>query len=111
VIAWGNNSSGQCRISPLLPNVTAIAAGESHSLILLGSVPPFPRPLYPAHVGSEFSVLVQTLAGKSYALEYKNTLTAPAWTPLPAVFGNGAPQFLLDRNATGSARLYRVKQW
>jgi alpha-tubulin suppressor-like RCC1 family protein len=111
VVAWGNNGSGQCNISPSLQNVTALAAGEAHSLVLLGTPPAYPQPLYPTHTGNEFSVVARTIAGNHYALEYKNALSDSNWTSLTAIIGNGSPQFLIDRGATGPRRLYRIKQW
>jgi hypothetical protein len=94
-----------------LQNVTAIAAGEAHSLVLVGTPPPYPQPLYPTHFGKEFSVVVQTIVGIHYALEYKNSLTASNWVSLPAILGNGSPQFLVDPTASGPSRLYRIKQF
>ena len=111
VVAWGNNLSGQCNFSPSLSNVTAIAAGDSHSVLLLGIAPSSPQTLYLARSGNQFILLVQTVAGKHYALEYKNVLTAPAWTASPAIRGSGSPQFLIDSAATAPRRFYRVRQW
>jgi hypothetical protein len=109
-VAWGNDRSGQCDFPASLSNITAIAAGTSHSLLLLGSAPPTPEPFFPAEAWGQFSVLVQTIAGKQYALEYKNTLIGGAWTSLPEIRGNGAPEFLIDPAAAGPRRFYRVKQ-
>jgi len=111
VLAWGNNGNGQCNISSSVSNVTAIAAGDAHSLILLGSFPATPQPLHISHVGEQFAVLIQTMAGQHYALEYKDSLGTATWTPLPSTFGNGAPQFLVDQTASGPRRYYRVRQY
>jgi hypothetical protein len=110
VLAWGNDLSGQADFPASLSNITAVAAGEYHSVVLLGSIPVTPQPFSPAHVGPQFSVLVQALAGKYYSLEYKNVINVPGWTSLPEIRGSGAPRFLLDLSATGPRRFYRVKQ-
>ena len=52
--------------------------------------------------------MLQTYAGKNYALEYKDSLAATNWTTLPALRGNGAMQFLMDPAANGVQRFYRV---
>jgi hypothetical protein len=51
------------------------------------------------------------LSGKSYALEYKNSLSASNWTALSTNAGNGALRLLTDPAATASQRFYRMRQW
>jgi hypothetical protein len=108
--AWGNNWSGQCNLPGTLSNVVAIAAGGLHTLALLGPAQP-PRLFYPIRSGNQFSLLVQTTAGKNYALQYKDSLTATSWTELFPIYGLGTMQFLFDPAATVPQRLYRVRQW
>jgi hypothetical protein len=112
VAAWGRNWDGQCSLPPGLAYAVAIAAGEAHSLVLLGdSTGPLPLLINPVRQGSQFSVQVQTIAGKNYSLEYKNAVTDANWTGLPPSRGNGALQFLVDPTATPAARIYRVRVW
>jgi Regulator of chromosome condensation (RCC1) repeat len=109
--AWGNNLSGQCNIPTAVSNVISVAAGSAHSLLLLGSPPGNPVILSAVHSTGQFSVLIQTVLGKSYSLEYKDSLGASAWTGLPAIQGNGTFQTLTDSNATVAQRFYRVRQF
>ena len=57
-----------------------------------------------------FTVTVPTLAGKSYALQYKTTLFDITWTSLPAVTGNGSILTLTDSTASSTQRFYRVSE-
>src|SRR4051812_29278149 len=98
-LAWGNNLSGQCNISPALTNVIGIAAGGSHTL-LLGAVAGSPELSNPHHSGGQFTVLVQTVNGRNYALEHKNSLTTGSWTAIPSIRRNGTLMLLTDPDAT-----------
>jgi hypothetical protein len=109
--AWGDNLSGQCAVPTAVSNVISVAAGSAHSLLLLGTAAGNPLILSASHTGGQFSVVVQTSSGKSYSLEYKDSLSASTWTGLPAVQGNGTPQVLTDANATVAQRYYRVRQF
>jgi hypothetical protein len=111
VSVWGNDWKSQCSLPVGLSNVVALAAGSAHSLLLEGTPPPAPLPLHPACRGTQFSLVVQTAAGRHYALEYKTMLAASNWTSLPPIYGNGALQFLVDRSAAVPQRFYRVRQW
>jgi hypothetical protein len=97
---------------PALTNAAAIAAGEAHTLVLLGgSAVVKPQILHMALKGTQFSVLLQTFVGRTYALEYKNSLDASTWQVAGLARGNGALQSLVDSNATGPQRFYRVRQY
>jgi hypothetical protein len=109
--AWGNNLNGQCNVPNAVSNVIGIAAGSAHSLLLLGGPASNPVILSAAHSAGQFSLLVQTSAGMSYSLEYKDSLNASGWTGLPAVQGNGTVQTLTDPNATATQRFYRVRRF
>jgi len=111
VAAWGNDRNNQCDLPPGLSSVVALAAGNSHSLLLSGTPPPVPVPLHPARRGTLFSLLLRTAAGGHYALEYKTSLADANWTTLGPLYGNGALQFMVDLSAAGPQRFYRVRQW
>ena len=113
VVGWGDNSVGQAVAPAGLKNVVAIAAGGGHSLALIGDAPPALHATLsaPAWSSNRFSVLLPTQSGKVYRLEYKNSLTDRAWTPLPLVAGNGRVRQLTDLTATKPQRLYRVRAW
>jgi hypothetical protein len=91
--------------------VVAVAAGEAHTLLLVGNSSAAPYSVHPVKSGQLFSLLVQTYAGKMYALEYKPSLSAANWTTLPPIRGNGAMQFLVDPAANSTQRFYRVRVW
>jgi hypothetical protein len=55
-------------------------------------------------------VSVPTTSGKSYGLEYKASLSEPAWTRLPAASGTGGQLILTDPAAPGPQRFYRVRE-
>jgi hypothetical protein len=57
------------------------------------------------------SFLIQTLDGKHYALDFKNSLTAASWSPLCTNAGNGGLELLTDGAATAAQRFYRVRRW
>ena len=52
-----------------------------------------------------------TLPGRTFTLEYKNTVTSPSWTSLPSssVLGDGATHLLLDPGPVPPYRFYRVR--
>src|SRR6266571_3448637 len=56
-----------------------------------------------------FKVSVDTVNGKNYTLEYKNSLADSDWTALPVVPGDGTVKMLMDSSATDSHRFYRVE--
>ncbi len=109
VAGWGNNFNGQAALPPVT-NVVAIAAGEAHTLLLLGAEVQ-PKILRPVLSGNQFSILVQTYPGKHYTLEYTASLSTPNWQMVSTTSGTGLLQSLTDPSATGPQRFYRVRQW
>lgn len=55
-----------------------------------------------------FRVSLQTLTGRTYYLEYKNSISDASWTRLPGVAGNGAVTSLTNRTVGVPSRFYRV---
>ena len=110
VSAWGANWNTQLGIPPGLPAV-GIAAGSYHTVVLLNGVIPAPRLMLPDRQGDVFSAVVQTLNGRSYALQYKHSLAATNWTAVGTNAGNGALILLTDPTATTTPRFYRMQQW
>ena len=60
--------------------------------------------------GAGVSVSINSVQGLNYTLEYKNSLTDPAWTILPssAVTGTGGVITLQDASPPGGQRFYEV---
>ena len=111
MVAWGNDWNGQCTLPASVTNVTALAAGDSHTLVLLGNPNAAPVLLRPRRQAGQFSLWVQTVAGRTYDLEYVTSLGTDTWATAARLRGNGARQMLLDSAATGPQRFYRVRQW
>jgi Ig-like domain-containing protein len=58
------------------------------------------------------SFKIDSLAALNYILEYKDTLGAGTWTPVPpAVPGSGGTLVLQDTNAVGASRFYRIRAY
>ncbi|HVV02147.1 MAG TPA: immunoglobulin domain-containing protein, partial [Verrucomicrobiae bacterium] len=111
VHAWGADFNGQCDIPSELTDLVGISAGEANSLVLAATRLPDPRLFTPELNKAGFSLVIQTLNRKSYALEYATALRAPAWTAISTNSGNGALEQLTDPNPSGPARFYRLRQW
>jgi hypothetical protein len=92
--------------------VLAAAAGNAHTLLLVGAGrAAAPWLFLPACQGSQFSVSLQTLLGRNYALEYNGSLSATNWTTVCLVRGSGGLQALSDPSSAGLQRFYRVRTW
>jgi len=62
-------------------------------------------------INSTFNIPCPTLPGRTFTLEYKNTVTNASWTALPAssVAGDGASHVLVDAGPVPPGRFYRVR--
>jgi hypothetical protein len=58
---------------------------------------------------SAFGVGVPTVIGKTYILEYTDSLPTSQWTPLPGVAGDGSIKILSDPSPKTQQRFYRLK--
>ena len=83
-----------------------------NSLALVGSAPPAIRAALtnPALGTNGFSATLPTRNGRTYQLEYKNSLTDSLWLSLPLQAGTGGYLQLTDP-ATAPQRFYRALQW
>jgi hypothetical protein len=108
VVVWGSATN----VPAGLTNMVAVAGGFAHSLVLGDGPPVVQASLYHPMVSANgFSVSLPTQSGRVYALEYKNSLADPAWTPLPLVAGTRHERTLTDPSAAGAQRFYRVRRW
>jgi hypothetical protein len=111
VTAWGSSANGKTTVPSGLAHVIMVGAGTSHSLALIAEAIPASLELTePRFSNGELSVSVRTSRGRSYFLEYKESLDESRWIVLPPVPGNGMVKTLVDRNADGPQRFYRVRQ-
>jgi hypothetical protein len=62
----------------------------------------------PGYANGAFRLSVPTEQGRSYTLEFTDSLTPTNWTALPAVAGDGTVTVLVDPAATNQQRFYRV---
>jgi hypothetical protein len=61
------------------------------------------------YVNGAFRLSVPTEKGRSYTLEFTESLTPAKWTALPAVAGDGTVTVLVDPATTNQQRFYRVR--
>lgn len=100
---------GQTNVWMNLSNVLAIASGYSHHLAIVGDSLPQPiEPMLSAGFSNgQFIISQPTSLGRSYRIEYKNSL-ADDWQMFAPVPGNGSPRVLVDSNPPAAQRFYRV---
>jgi alpha-tubulin suppressor-like RCC1 family protein len=103
------NYLGQTNVWMNLSNVLAIASGYDHHLAIVGDSLPQPiEPVLSAGFNQgQFSISQPTTLGRSYRIEYKNSL-GDNWQILSPVPGNGSTQTLSDVNPPAAQRFYRV---
>jgi hypothetical protein len=113
VVGWGDNTYNETNIPTGLSNVVGVAGGGNNALALIGTGPPQGHALQtsPQRTDGVFGVAVSSQCGRVYALEYKLSLTAANWTPLPLVAGTGGMLTLSDATAAAGQRFYRVRRW
>lgn len=63
----------------------------------------------PSKAGSNFVFSFETELGKTYALEYTDSLTTPSWQSLPGLAGNGAVQSVTNAAPGITNRFFRVR--
>ena len=113
VVAWGSDYwagvewGGQTRVPTGLTNVVAIACGYNYSLALTDYAFVQGRLQFP-RLTRGFTASTPTIRGRSYRLEYTESLLAPNWTPLPAAPGDDTLKALTDPAASGLQRFYRL---
>ena len=84
------------------------ASGTGSFTVIVGA-PPKARITIDGHGG--VSLVFGTLAQKSYRIDYKESLSAPSWTPLgPAVVANGDSLTVPDNLSGHPQRFYRIVQ-
>jgi alpha-tubulin suppressor-like RCC1 family protein len=100
---------GQTNVWMNLSNVLAIASGYSHHLAIVGDSLPQPiEPMLSAGFSNgQFIIAQPTSLGRSYRMEYKNSL-ADSWQMYPPVPGDGSTRALADSNPPSAQRFYRV---
>ncbi|HEY5913508.1 MAG TPA: hypothetical protein VJA21_23215 [Verrucomicrobiae bacterium] len=114
VAGWGMhlNDPGNPIAPPRLTNAVAIAAGTDHDLALVGR----PSQLLHASItavsvsADALNLSIASRSGRVYALQSADSLSAPNWTTVRLLAGNGAALTLTQQTA-GPQRFYRVLRW
>jgi uncharacterized repeat protein (TIGR01451 family) len=108
------DSAGSVTNSVSVASITANSNSANNpslfvTAVLEALVPPILDPANIVINATGFSISLQSVAGQNYTLQYKNSLTDPAWTTIPAstVPGTGGNIVLQDGTAP-SVRFYRV---
>jgi photosystem II stability/assembly factor-like uncharacterized protein len=68
-----------------------------------------PLILSPALSGAEFSFSFQTLPGKNYVVQFKDSLDDPSWQTLQTVPGDGNPKKITNPESAARQRFYRLR--
>jgi hypothetical protein len=69
---------------------------------------PAPILFAPAKVGNDFILSLQTELGKTYVVQYTDTIAPPNWQSLPSVAGNGAAVSVTNSAPGVAHRFYRL---
>ena len=64
----------------------------------------------PTRVGNNFNLSFETAPGRTYLVEYTDSLLLPNWQSLPSVTGNGAVQSVNDFAPGVPYRFYRLRE-
>ncbi len=93
------------------PAEEAEGMSQSQSLAEASAVVPEPLPgiLNAAVSSGSFSFSFGTENGKTYDVEYTESLVNPKWLPLPTVFGDGAVATVNDPAQSSGQRFYRFR--
>jgi hypothetical protein len=112
VIAGGGttfSTSSRFKLASTIAQPLAAVPSSSRFSILGGFwIWPAPIIFVPAKVGNNFTVSVQTELGKTYIVQYADTLTPPNWQSLPPIMGNGAVQTVTNSVPGILQRYYRL---
>lgn len=89
---------------------THVGGIEQHGLARLFTKPDaLPKLANPVPTGGGFSIMWPTAAGKSYVLEFSDSLSGFPWTRLTTVSGDGSVKSFLDPAPTEKQRFYRIR--
>jgi hypothetical protein len=69
---------------------------------------PSPILFAPTKVGNNFIVSIQTEPGKTYTVQYVNSLSALNWQSLPSITGDGTVQTVTNSAPNVTQQFYRL---
>jgi hypothetical protein len=112
VIAGGGttfSTSSRFQLSSTIAQPLAAVPSSSRFSIQGGFwIWPAPIIFAPAKAGSNFILSFQTELGKTYTVQYVDTLAAPSWQSLPSVAGNGAVESVTNSAPNAAQRFFRL---
>jgi PKD repeat protein len=92
--------------------LTAVGPGGTNSLIhanaIVVSEPP-PILFLGPQDQTNFIFFFTTVTGRTYEVQYKDSLDAPTWLLLQTVTGDGSPNFITNPVSTPEQRFYRLR--
>ena len=113
VVAGGGatfSTSSRFQLGSTLAQPLAAVPSSSRFSIQGGFwIVPAPMIFTPAKAGSNFVFSFETELGKTYELEYTDSLTTPSWQSLPGIAGNGAVQSVTNSAPGVAVRFFRVR--
>jgi len=112
VVSWGGNCYYGYTPVPVpngLTSAVAIAAGADSSMALSGEALPTARLQSPLCDDGLFRCKVDTIRGRSYRLEYVDSLSETDWHALPPIPGDGTRRTLTAPQRSLSQRFFRVR--
>ena len=107
---WGDaRTSSRFQLASTLAQPVAAVPSSSRFSILGGFwIWPAPIIFAPTKVGNSFILSFQTGLGKTYTVQYTDTLAPPNWQNLPGVPGNGAAESVTNSAPGVAQRYYRL---
>jgi hypothetical protein len=112
VIAGGGttfSSSARFQLGSTIAQPLAAVPSSSRFSIQGGFwIWPSPTIFAPTKVGNNFLLSFQTEPGKTYTVQYTDTLAPPNWQNLPGIAGNGAVESVTNSAPNVAQRYYRL---
>jgi len=86
-----------------------ISVTSAIAQLVVVATPPNPTILSIVKAGGAVNISFASVAGVTYTLEHKNSLSDPGWIPAASTSGNGSVSVLSDSESTGTTRFYRIR--
>jgi hypothetical protein len=87
-----------------------LLSASTSFLVTVRDLPPVAPTLFITQTTpTEVQITLQTEAGRSYVLEFKDHLSDPVWTSVTPFSGDGNLHTFVDTTSAGASRFYRVR--
>jgi alpha-tubulin suppressor-like RCC1 family protein len=111
VFGWTSSLFGVTNMPAGLSHVVRIAAGTRHSLAIMDWDGPTSPRTQMTGASSAAVLSFPTVNGKTYTVEYSDSLSAPAWQRLALLAGTGETVRLTNSILSSPQRFYQVFEW